>query len=564
MSPIDHSRSGKPAIIGPDDTEQRSMSWYSVPQDELFEESTAYDPGAPIEIAPTHTSSAGEGEENLSLGRAIKLYPKMVGYCMAMTIPIIGWGYDLVIVGAITGVDSFTTDYGAMIDGIQAIPGNWLTLWMALPPAGSALGAVVCGWMQDRIGRKFSLMIGSIISALAISCIFFSYLFEPVNIKRAVITAGLTTQGFTVGIIKTTCLTWVSENSPTALRGSAMALFPTFTLIGQLIGAIVVFIVNKVETATAYRAAFASQWILCLGPFILSCLMPDSPAYLIRAGKEAQAIASATRLFAPKINPRIALEKIRHTIEEEKASVTSASYWACFKGTDLRRTMIVILANVFPALFGLDLLSNSTPFLQSFGMESSTSLLLQIFGIVGGMAGNAIGLWILSRSGRRNMTIISMGVTGLLWGAMGVTGFWSSPTLTYAAGGIMIAVIVTCGLGCWPAGYAITGETSSLQLRALTQGIGGVAAQGSSITIAAVLPQLFGRDKAALGAKTGFVFCGLCAIGVLLTWLWIPEMKGRSMQEIDYMFAVKLPTRKFKHWKSETHEMQEALPLRDN
>jgi MFS family permease len=180
------------------------------------------------------------------------------------------------------------------------------------------------------------------------------------------------------------------------------------------------------------------------------------------------------------------------------------------------------------------------------------------------MIGNAIGLWILSRSGRRNMTIISMGVTGLLWGAMGVTGFWSSPTLTYVAGGIMIAVIITCGLGCWPAGYAITGETSSLQLRALTQGIGGVAAQGSSITIAAVLPQLFGRDKAALGAKTGFVFCGLCAIGLLLTWLWIPEMKGRSMQEIDYMFAMKLPTRKFKHWKSDTHEMQEVLPLRDN
>lgn len=382
--------------------------------------------------------------------------------------------------------------------------------------------------------------------------------------KRAVITAGLTLQGLSVGIIKTTCLTWVSENSPTALRGPAMALFPTFTLIGQLIGAVVVFVVNKVESSTGYLGAFGSQWILCLGPFILPCIMPDSPAYLIRAGKEHQALKSAIRLFAPKANPHVVLERIRHTIEEEKANATSANYWTCFSGVDRRRTLIVILANIFPALFGLDLLSNYVPFLQSFGMESNTSLMLQIFGIVGGMIANGIGFWLLSRTGRRNMTMISMSVTGFLWGAMGVTGFWSSPILTYVAGGIMIGVIVVCGLGYWPAGYAIMGEASSLQLRALTQGVGGVAAQGSSISIAVILPQLFGRDKAALGAKTGFVFCGLSAIGVLMTWLWIPEMKGRSIQELDYMFKMKLPTREFKKKKIEAYEIQEISPLEEN
>lgn len=190
--------------------------------------------------------------------------------------------------------------------------------------------------------------------------------------------------------------------------------------------------------------------------------------------------------------------------------------------------------------------------------------MLQIFGIVGGMIANGIGFWLLSRTGRRNMTMISMSVTGFLWGAMGVTGFWSSPILTYVAGGIMIGVIVVCGLGCWPAGYAIMGEASSLQLRALTQGVGGVAAQGSSISIAVILPQLFGRDKAALGAKTGFVFCGLSAIGVLMTWLWIPEMKGRSIQELDYMFKMKLPTREFKKKKIEAYEIQEISPLEEN
>ncbi|KAI8723009.1 MFS domain-containing protein [Fusarium sp. LHS14.1] len=548
----------KSGDLAPDYVELETTRWNSVPQED--HESTAYDPSQLIERTSTR-STKNDMETQLPLGQAIKKDPKIAGYCLAMTIPIIGWGYDLLVVGAITGEDSFKADYGKLIDGEMTIPGNWLSLWMGLPPAGAAAGAMLGGWLQNRIGRKFSLMIGSIISAGAIACIFFSHLPPEPDTKRVVITVGLTFQGFTVGIIKTTCLTWVSENAPTALRGPAMALFPTFTLIGQLIGAIVVYAVNQMGSKNGYLGAFGSQWILVLGPFTLSCLMPESPAHLIRTNQEERAIRSATRLFGPKMNPYSALEKIRETIEEEKATTASVSYWACFKGSNLRRTMIVILANVIPALFGLELLSNATVFLQSIGMASGPSLLIMIGGIIAGMVANGIGFWLLSRTGRRSMTIVSMAIASLLWGVMGISGFWSGPALTWLAAGLMISVIVVCGLGCWPAGYAIMGETSSLQLRSLTHGIGSVASQAASITLAVLLPMLFSKDKAALGAKTAFVFCGLCIIGVVLAWLWIPEMKGRSMIELDHMFEMRLPTRKFKSFKMETHEIQEASPL---
>ncbi|KAM0425483.1 hypothetical protein ACHAPT_009272 [Fusarium lateritium] len=549
----------KSGDLAPDYVELEATRWRSIPQQD--QDTTAYDPGVPLETTTSTQSMKNELETQLPIGKALKKYPKIARYCLAMTIPIIGWGYDLLVVGAITGEDSFKADYGNKIDGEMTIPGDWLSLWMGLPPAGAALGAMLGGWLQNRIGRKLSLMAGSIMSAIAIACIFFSHLPPDRDTKRLVITIGLTFQGFTVGIIKTTCLTWVSENAPTALRGPAMALFPIFTLIGQLIGAIVVYAVNQLGNRNGYLGAFGSQWILVLGPFILSCVMPESPAHLIRTGQEERAIRSATRLFAPRMNPHSALERIRETIEEEKASTKSVSYWACFKGNNLRRTMIVILANVIPALFGLDLLSNATVFLQSIGMASGPSLLIMIGGIIAGMVANGIGFWLLSRTGRRSMTIVSMGVAGLLWGIMGVSGFWSSPALTWLAAGVMISVIVVCGLGCWPAGYAIMGETSSLQLRSLTHGLGAVASQGASITLAVLLPMLFSKDKAALGAKTGFVFCGLCIIGVVLSWLWIPEMKGRSMIEIDHMFDMKVPTRKFKEWKMEAHEIQEVSPL---
>lgn len=530
----------------------------------LQEQDTSYSSGPEDVELKTTKGPSNNPDDNLSLAQALKRYPRVVRYCLALTIAIIGWGYDLVVVGSITGVDSFKEDFGARHEGKLIVPNLWLTLWLALPPAGSAIGNLFGGWLQDAAGRKRSLFMGSIFSACAIGCIFFSYLPQGQNAKRIMLTAGLTVQGFSVGVIKTTCVTYVSENAPTALRGPAMALFPTFTLLGQLIGSIVVYVVNGAEGSQAYRAAFASQWGLAIAPFVISVVMPESPAYLIRKNLEDKALHSATRLYAPKVSPYTMVETIRATIEEEKAISANATYWTCLQGPNLRRTMIVLLANTFPMLFGLELLSNAGIFLQAVGMESSTSLLLMIGGIIAGIVSNGVGIWVLSRVGRRTVTIVSMGTAGILWGAMGISGFFFSTAAAWVAGGIMISVIVVCGMGCWPASYAIMGETPSLQMRAKTQGLGGVASHASSILMAVVLPSIFNPDAGDLGAKTGFVYTGLCAIGVVLCFFFLPEMKDRSIMEVDHMFEMRLPTRKFKGFKMQEHEVQEASPLADD
>ncbi|KAF9774188.1 hypothetical protein IL306_007864 [Fusarium sp. DS 682] len=544
---------------------EMTRTWQTVPQED--EDITAYDPYTSQISRQDSTTKQDppppekDEDSQMPLRQALKKYPKIAGYCLAMTVPVIGWGYDLVIVGAVASVDTFKRDYGAKIDGEMDIPGNWLSLWLGLPPAGAALGGLLGGWLQNRIGRKFTLLFGTIISVIAIACIFFSHMPKPLDTKRMVLTAGLTIQGFSVGVIKTTCVTWVSENTPTALRGSAMALFPVFTLLGQLIGLAVIKFINEIDNSSGYLGAFGSQWILSLGPLILSIVMPESPAHLIRTGQEQRAIKSATRLFAPKTSPYAALERIRATIEEEKASTASVNYWSCFKGTNLRRTLITLLASILPPVFGLELLSNASVFLTSLGMKSGNAIMFTLAGVVAGMMANGLGFWLLSRVGRRTLTLFSLASSTVIWGAMGVTGFWRSETLTWVTGGLMTAVIVVCGLGAWPAGYAILGETSSLQLRSLTQGLAGIADKGFSIMLAVLLPMLFSRDKAALGGKTGFLFCGLCLIGTILTWFFIPEMKGRSAIEIDHMFEMRLPARKFKSFKMEVREVQEASPL---
>ena len=494
------------------------------------------------------------GEEDLPLKEAIKLYPKVILHCLGMTTVILLWGYELVIVGAVTAVPAFQRDFGQQFRegdvNEYIIPALWIALWTACGPLGSAFGAMTGGWVQDRIGRKRCLGVGSIFSIIAVAIIFISNQPAGVDAKRAVFLAGKILQGFSVGMIKIQALTYVSENIPTCLRGSAMALFPAFTLLGQLIGAVVMFAISKAESSTSYMAAFASQWPLSLICLLLAFITPESPAYLVRKNMMDKALKSLERLFEPKVDSKKLLERLRVSIEEEERNSPNVSYKDCFSAMNRRRTGIVIFASVLSNMFGLPLLSSASYFLQQVGMEPSTSLLFLIIGIVAGMLSNSTSVWVLSRFGRRIISLITLGIAMLLWTGMGISGFWNGTTVTtwWTAITCIVTVVVT-GLGVWPASYAIKGETSSLRLRAKTQGLGGLADYVSTVAISIVLPYLYNPDASNLGAKTGFVFSGLCAIALVTMYFVVPEMKGRSIMELDRMFELKLSARKFESWK---------------
>lgn len=109
-------------------------------------------------------------------------------------------------------------------------------------------------------------------------------------------------------------------------------------------------------------------------------------------------------------------------------------------------------------------------------------------------------------------------------------------------------IVVTCGVGVWPASYAIVVETSSLRLRARSQGIGVLVSQLANVVFQIILPYIYNVDAGNLKGMTGFVLAGMCGVATVLCWFYIPEMKGRTAAEIDHMFDKRLPTRSFKRY----------------
>ena len=112
----------------------------------------------------------------------------------------------------------------------------------------------------------------------------------------------------------------------------------------------------------------------------------------------------------------------------------------------------------------------------------------------------------------------------------------------------MMLTIVVCGVGVWPASFAVAAETSALQLRAKTQGMGWAVSSFSVAASGIALPYIFNPDAGNLRGKVGFAYVGTCVMGVIISWFLVPEMKGRTVGEIDQMFEHKLNTREFRRW----------------
>ncbi|KAK2741185.1 hypothetical protein FQN55_008448 [Onygenales sp. PD_40] len=492
---------------------------------------------------------------NLRLWQSIKRFPRVVAYVFASCPGILLYGFDMVIVSTLTAMPEFQKDYGEMHGDKHIIPSAWLGVWTAAPSLGNIAGAAAAGWVSDRFGRRFSLALGALISAIGIAVCFASAYSAHMETRRGIFLLGKLVEGLAAGQVVCTVQIYMSEIVTRSLRGSSQALLPVMTMLGQLVGALVVFACLGVDGKLGYLIAVASQWAFSVILFGISVAIPESPPHLIRVGKLDAARKAQRRLHRKEVDTDKMVERLAETLEQEredqKRMGSGVRFIDCFRGPDLRRTLIVLVCHMMPQNFGLGLLSNASYFAQTVGIAPFLSVLLLEIGIAVGLVANIISVWTMSVARRRPLMMWTLGISGTAWGVMGIAGCFQSPVTKWIAAAGMILIIFVCGNGIWPASVLATAETSSLRLRGRTQGVGWAVHSVYACVFAVVLPYIYNTDQGNLGEKTGFVFFGLSILSLGLIWALVPEMMGRSAAELDVMFAQKVPTRQFLTWRNE-------------
>lgn len=376
---------------------------------------------------PTHPIMP---DPDVKVWQEVKKYWKVVLFCLGLMFGSLVGGYDTAISGNIIAVPRFQKDFGTPYDGTYIIQSVWLSCWNAATAIGLMCGSLGGGWLEDRYGRRMSLLTGSLNSAVALVLNYVPYLLDNENSRRGTYLTGRVLQGFALGIIGSTSQTFMSEISPASLQGSMMGLLPFGELLGELLGgAVVLGSVGDDDSydgpKNSYLNPIASQWAFLAIPILVAILIPESPAWLIRVKRNASLThTSLQRLHTKKVDIKSIQDDLESVILHGNSEYDDAEvrYIDCFKGTDRRRTWIVIFTSALPVIFGLPLLAQASYFAQNYGMDADLSLLLLIIGIVVGLLANGVGIFILAKVGRRKLILSSLSASVLLWLGMGIAG----------------------------------------------------------------------------------------------------------------------------------------------
>lgn len=137
---------------------------------------------------------------------------------------------------------------------------------------------------------------------------------------------------------------YVSEIVPLSLRAACTATIQMCWSIGGIIVGAATYVLNQRQDEWAWRIPLAIQWAFPVPLLVLMLFAPESPWWLVRRGRTEDALRSVERLGsrkASKQNAREALAMIERTVQIERMTGGDPTFLDIFKGTDLRRTLII-------------------------------------------------------------------------------------------------------------------------------------------------------------------------------------------------------------------------------
>lgn len=98
-------------------------------------------------------------------------------------------------------------------------------------------------------------------------------------------------------------------------------------------------------------------------------------------------------------------------------------------------------------------------------------------------------------------------------------------------------------------------EAAALRVKEKTNLLACVISVLTTFVTSFTLPYLIGAQYANLGGKVGFIYGAINIVMVVAVFFFIPELKGRTLEEVDQLFASGISLRKFKN--AETRDARE-------
>ena len=448
-----------------------------------------------------------------------------LAWCRFHTLVLVALGITWVLDGL------EVTLVGALAGALQASPSLHLSateigLAASVYLAGAVAGALIFGWLTDRLGRKrlFTVTLGVYLVATAASA--FAPNFATFAVMRFFTGAG-------IGGEYTAINSAIQELIPARYRGRTDLVVNGSFWIGAALGAlgaVVLLDPRWLPPDVGWRAAFGIGAALGVPILYLRRFIPESPRWLMLHGRldEAERVLAGIECHATAVPGTEALARLRLRVRERGTDLVDLAR-SLFRLHPRRAALGLVLMAAQAFFYNAIFFTYALVLGRFFGIAADrVGLYILPFAV-----GNFLGPLVLGRwfdtIGRRPMIAATYAISGVLLlvsALLFVEGALSATTMTIAW-----SIVFFFASAAASSAYLTVSESFPLEVRALAiavfyalgTALGGIAA-----------PSLFGAligtgDPAAIAG--GYAFGAVLMLIAACVELWLGVAAERRALE---------------------------------